>query len=105
MAKAADSLPDDVETLKTTVIAAQVEARNAEAQSHALALQVEKMKFEIMRLRHEKYGQGSERSAGLEQFELQLAELEESASETETAGLSEILCLRRFSVMSAGSVL
>jgi len=63
MAKVVDSLPDDVETLKAMVIAAEVKARNAEAEAHALALQVEQMKFEIARLRHEKYGQSAERSA------------------------------------------
>jgi len=85
MANAVDSLPDDVETLKAMVIAARVKALNAEAEAHALALQVEKMKFEIARLRHEQYGQSAERGALLEQLELQLAELEETASESETA--------------------
>ena len=84
MAKVVDSLPDDVETLKAMVIAAEVKARNAEAEAHALALQVEQMKFEIARLRHEKYGQSAERSALLEQLELKLADLEETASESET---------------------
>ena len=85
MAKVADSLPDDVETLKAMVIAAEVKARNAEAEAHALALRVEQMKFEIARLRHEKYGQSAERSALLEQLKLKLADLEETASESETA--------------------
>ena len=92
MAKVVDSLPDDVETLKAMVIAAraeclaaEVKARNAEAEADALALQIEKMKFEIARLRHEKYGQSAERSALLEQLELKLADLEETASESETA--------------------
>ncbi len=99
MAKVVDSLPDDVKTLKALVIAARVEAANAEAErlvaqielsnahaeAHALTLQVEKMKFEIARLRHERYGQSAESSALLEQLELKLAELEETASESETA--------------------
>ena len=65
--------------------AAQLKARNAEAEAHALALQVEQMKFTIAKLRHERYGQSSERSAFLEQFELKLADLEENASEAEAA--------------------
>ena len=85
MAKVVESLPDDVETLKAMVVAAQVKALNAEAEAHALALQVEKMKFEIARLRHEQYGQSAERGALVDQLELQLAELEETASESETA--------------------
>jgi len=85
MAKVVDSLPNDVETLKAMVVAAQVKALNAEAEAHALALQVEKMKFEIARLRHEHYGQSAERGALLDQLELQLVELEETASQSETA--------------------
>src|SRR5665213_788321 len=92
MANAADSLPDDVETLKAMVIvaraeclAADVKALNAEAEAHALALQIAKMKFEIARLRHEQYGQSAERGALLEQLELQLTELQETALQSETA--------------------
>jgi len=99
MAKVVASLPDDVEALKAMVIAAQAEAhnaqaerlvaeielRNAHAEARALSLQIEKMKFEIARLRHEQYGQSAERSALLEQLELQLADLEETASQSEAA--------------------
>jgi len=85
MTKIVESLPDDVETLKAMVIAARVKALNAEAEAYALTLQVEKMKFEIARLRHEQYGQSAERGTLLEQLELQLADLEETASESEAA--------------------
>ena len=85
MAKVVESLPDDVETLKAMVIAARVKALNAEAEAYALTLQVEKMKFEIARLRHEQYGQSAERGTLLEQLELQLADLEETASQSEAA--------------------
>src|SRR5262245_35281829 len=92
MACSADSLPDDVATLKAMVIAAeaaaleaQARAQNAEAEAHARALLIEQMKFTIAKLRHEKYGQSSERSAVIEQLELQLADMEEDASEAETA--------------------
>ena len=92
MAKVVEPLSDDVETLKAMVVAAraerlaaEVKACNAEAENHALALQVEKMKFEIARLRHERYGQSSERDTHLEQLELRLTDLEETASQSETA--------------------
>jgi transposase len=92
MTRASDSLPDNVETLKAMLVealaasaAAQLKARNAEAEAHALALEIEKMKFTIAKLRHEQYGQSSERSAFLEQFELKLADLEENAAEAEAA--------------------
>jgi transposase len=89
---AIDSLPDDVETLKAMLLAAwaesaeaQAKARNAEAEAHALALLIEQMKFTIAKLRHEQFGQSSERSALIEQLELKLADLEENASEAEAA--------------------
>jgi len=79
----ADSLPDDVATLKAMLIAADAARLAAEAEAKARALLIEQMKFTIAKLRHEQYGQSSERSAVLEQFELQLADLEEDASEAE----------------------
>jgi transposase len=79
----ADSLPDDVATLKAMVIAAEAARLTAEAEAKARALLIEQMKFTIAKLRHEQYGQSSERSAVLEQLELQLADLEEDASEAE----------------------
>ena len=39
--------------------------------------------FTIAKLRHEQYGQSAERGTILEQLELQLADLEEDASEAE----------------------
>jgi transposase len=95
----ADSLPDDVVTLKALVLAgqtalaaaemarlsAEANARNLEAEARARALLIEQMKFTIAKLRHEQYGQSSERSSALEQLELELADLEEDASEAEAA--------------------
>jgi transposase len=87
-----DSLPDDIETLKAMLIAAQAacleaqaKARNAEAQARARALLIEQMKFTIAKLRHERFGQSSERGAVLEQLELRLSDMEEDASEVEAA--------------------
>jgi len=88
----ADSLPDDVATLKAMVIAAQkarleaeAKARNAEVELRARALLIEQMKFAIAKLRHERFGQSSEHRAVLEQLELSLAEMEEDASQAEAA--------------------
>jgi hypothetical protein len=79
-----DSLPDDIETLKAMLIAAQAaclaaqaKARNAEAEALARALLIEQMKFTIAKLRHERFGQSSERGAVLEQLELRLIDMEE----------------------------
>jgi transposase len=86
----ADSLPDDIATLKAMVIAAQsarleaeVKARNAEAELRARELVIEQMKYTIAKLKHERFGQSSERSTVLEQLELRLTEIEEDASEAE----------------------
>jgi len=91
MPSPADSLPDDVATLKVMVIAAQrarleaeAQARNAEAEARARELLIEQMKFTIAKLRHERFGQSSERGAVLEQLELSLADMEEDAAEAET---------------------
>jgi transposase len=88
----ADSLPDDVATLKAMVIAAetalleaQAKARNLEAEARARALLIEQMKFTIAKLKYERFGQSWERGTVLEQLELQLAEMEEDASEAEAA--------------------
>src|SRR5437016_4409131 len=93
----ADSLPDDIATLKALVLAGQAaladaeiarltaesKARNLEAEVRARTLLIEQMKFTIAKLKHEQYGQSSERSSVLEQLELELADLEEDASEAE----------------------
>jgi transposase len=87
-----DSLPDDVDALKAMVIATQLacleaeaKARNAEAEVRVRELMIEQMKFTIAKLRHERYGQSSERSTVLEQLELSLANMEEDASQAEAA--------------------
>ena len=87
-----DSLPDDVATLKAMLVAeraarieAEAKARNAEAKAHARALEIAKLKFAIAKLRHQRFGQSAERGALIEQLELQLADLEETAAEAEAS--------------------
>jgi transposase len=64
---------------------AEAMARNAEAEVRARELVIEQMKFAIAKLRHEQFGQSSERSAVLEQLELRLADIEEDAAQAEAA--------------------
>src|SRR5437764_10677702 len=92
MASAADSLPTDLATAHALIIAqrealiiAQAKAQNAEAEARHRAVLIEQMKFTIAKLRHERFGQSSERSAVLEQLELELADMEEDASQAEAA--------------------
>jgi transposase len=89
---AIDSLPSDLATAHALILAqrdalleAEARASSAEAEAQSSALLIEKMKFVIAKLKHEQYGQSSERSAFLEQLELRLADLEENASEAEAA--------------------
>ena len=79
-----DSLPDDVTTLKSMLRAERAARLAAEAEAQARTLLIEKLKLTIKKLRHEQFGQSSERGVLLDQLELQLAELEENAAQAET---------------------
>jgi transposase len=81
-ASTAEPLPDDVETLKAMLLAER-QAYGAKVRDQALV--IEQLKHQIARLRHERFGQSSERRALLDQLELQLFELEEAQAQTETA--------------------
>lgn len=80
-----DSFPDDVTTLKAMLRAERTARLAAEAEVQAGTLLIEKLKLTIKKLRHEQFGQPSERGALLHQLELQLADLQENAVQAETA--------------------
>ena len=71
---------------------AKAKARNMEAEVRARELLIEQMKFTIKKLRHERFGQSSERHAVLEQLEHALAEMEEDASQAEAAAQTRSEC-------------
>src|ERR1035437_1608549 len=92
------ALPDDIDALKTALLAeraranaAQIDAAVARAeQSDAQAL-IAYMKLQIEKLKREIYGPRSERAARLlDQLELQLEELEASATEDELQAEKEV---------------
>jgi transposase len=86
MTGADDSLPDDVATLKAMLLAERAARTALQAEAQARALEIEKLKFAIARLRHERFGASSERAARLiDQLELQLADLEETAAASAVA--------------------
>src|SRR6201993_4532658 len=92
MKRSIDSLPSDlaaahvmIMTQRDALRAAEARASAAESEAKFRALLIEQMKFTIAKLRHEQFGQSSERSAVLEQLELQLADMEEDASQAEAA--------------------
>ena len=87
-----DSLPTDLASAHGLIIAqrqaltaAQARVTAAESEAQYRALLIEKLKFTIRKLRHERFGQSSERGGLLDQLELQLADLEEDASQAEAA--------------------
>jgi transposase len=88
-----DRLPDNIETLRAALLAAQAradiaeaEAARAVAEASAADALVLALRLENEKLRRELYGQRSERKAHLlEQLELELEELEATASEDELA--------------------
>jgi len=77
-------LSPDVTTLKAMLRAERAARLAAEAEAQARILLIEKLKLTIKKLRHEQFGQSSERGALLDQLELQLADLEDNAAQAET---------------------
>ena len=87
-----DSLPVDLASAHALIIAqrqalsaAELRATAAESEAQYRALLIEKLKFTIRKLRHDRFGQSSERGALLDQLELQLADLEADAAQADTA--------------------
>ncbi|HET9474976.1 MAG TPA: IS66 family transposase [Steroidobacteraceae bacterium] len=70
---------------RDALLTAEARATAAESEAKFRALLIEKLKYTIARLRHEQYGQSSERSTVLDQLELQLSELQEDSSEADAA--------------------
>jgi transposase len=85
-----DSLPTDLASAHALIIAqrqalsaAEQRASAAESEAQYRALLIEKLKFTIRKLRHERFGQSSERGTLLDQLELQLADLEADAAQAQ----------------------
>jgi transposase len=89
---ASDSLPTDLAAAHAMIIAqrdalmaAEARASAAESEAQYRALLIEKLRYTIRKLRHERFGQSSEHGALLAQLELQLADLEEDAAQAAAA--------------------
>ena len=81
-----EPLPCDLATAHAMILAERDARQRAEALVSAAALEIERLKLLLARMRRERFGQSSERGARLiEQLELQLAELEEGLAEEEAA--------------------
>jgi transposase len=80
----ADSLPDDVETLKRLVRARDAELAQVRAEASSAEALIAQMRLTIEKLKREMFGPRNERKARLiDQMELELEELEAAASEDE----------------------
>ena len=80
------ALPDDLETLKAALLAARAELAAARAQRSGDEALIAHLKLQIEKLNRDRYGPRTERTARLlDQLELQLEELEASATEDELA--------------------
>ena len=85
-----DSLPTDLASAHALIVAqrqalsaAEIRAAAAESEAQYRALLIEKLKFTIRKLQHDRFGQSSERGALLDQLELQLADLEADAAQAQ----------------------
>src|SRR5512147_1397766 len=89
---APDPLPADLAEAHAMILAeraarlaAEAEAAAAKQAKHVLDLEIERLKLEIARLRRQRFGTSSERSARLEPLELTPAEVQESVVEADAA--------------------
>ena len=85
MTPAADTPSDEIETLRTALAAEQLARREAEARATGAEAMVAHLKLLIAKLKHDRFGASSERGRKLlDQMELELEELEATASEAAT---------------------
>jgi len=82
MSLATADLPSDPEALRAFALACQAELKAAELSVQLRTLEIEKLKFQIAKLRRTQFGRSSERiTRQIEQLELQLEELETGEAE------------------------
>jgi transposase len=86
-----ETLPDDIAALQTALAAERVARQQAEARASGAEAMVAYLKLLIAKMKRERFGQSAERGRKLlDQLELQLEELEASATEDAvTAGPAE----------------
>ena len=92
MSLATAELPTDLVSLRAFALACQGELKAAEFAASAMqALEIEKLKFQIAKLRRMQFGRSSERIARqIAQLELRLEELEAGMAEDATRAEAEV---------------
>ena len=91
-----NSLPTDLASAHALILAQRAALIAAQSEAQHRALLIEKLKYTIRKLRHEQFGQSSERGALLDQLELQLAYLEEEVAQAEAAAAAETITVPSF---------
>ena len=87
---APDTIADNVDALRAALAAEQLARREAEARATGAEAMVAHLKLLIAKLRHDRFGASSERGRKLlDQMELELEELEATASEAATVAASD----------------
>src|SRR5690348_10654385 len=82
MSLAMAELPTDPDALRAFALACQAELKAAELSVQLRTLEIEKLKFQIAKLRRMQFGRSSERiTRQIEQLELRLEELETGEAE------------------------
>ena len=82
MSLATAELPEDIAALRAFALACQGELKAAQLAVQVKALEIEKLRFQIAKLRRMQFGRSSERiTRQIEQLELQLEELETGEAE------------------------
>lgn len=80
----ADTVPDDIDALRAALLAERTARHEAEARATGAEALIAHLKLLIAKLQRDRFGPTSERSRRLlDQFELQLEELEADAAEAE----------------------
>jgi transposase len=79
------TVPDDIEALKAALSAERAARQLAEARVSSAEAMIAHLKLMIAKYRRDTFGQSSERARHLDQLELQLEELEATATEDELA--------------------
>src|SRR5712691_5634254 len=81
-----EPVPDDIDRLKAALVSERAARQQAEARASGAEAMVAHLKLLIAKMKRDRFGQSSERSRHLlDQLELQLEELEASATEDEVA--------------------
>ncbi|MBF0323432.1 MAG: IS66 family transposase [Alphaproteobacteria bacterium] len=80
MIDAAETLPTDLAAAHAMILAERAARLVAESDRRSLDIEIERLKLEIARLRRERFGQSAERGTRIEQLELALEDLEETAA-------------------------